>query len=499
MKKLLLLVLGLLLIIVLSYFCFKSKAFGIKDDLISNTKIVYENNGLVGIDIGIRGESLEQTRILTLNGTVASALKREEAEVLAQNLDGVYAVDNQLVIASSIVSPKVPKSTIVVEAPSPYVISGVKAKDGKVTLRGYVDNNKVHDDLITEAKGIFGAENVIDKLKEEEGSPLEWYESSKLGLEKLSVVEYGHYKIIDYHFNFEGYVSKKSKESILTQELKSSLASDYKGTYDISSAITPSPYRISGVKAKDEKVILSGYVTTEKVHNDLIRDAKDIFGVNNVIDELQEAEGSPKEWYSSSKLGLENLALAEYGNFKIQDRDFIFEAYVATRLEKSTLIKNLQKGLSSSYNRQYMIDTPVKIVTTSLDTITVPEVKVVVSCQMQFKALLSQNKIHFAYNKANIKQESYELLDNLIVVAENCPNEILVVEGHTDSDGSESYNKKLSAKRASAVKKYFVKKGMNADRLEAIGYGELYPVANNGTKAGKEINRRIEINLKGER
>jgi len=474
MRKLLLLLLGLLLIIILTYFCFQGKALGIKNDLISKTQALYIDKGLTDINVTVKGENLEQTRILTLKGTVATVEDKMEASKIAEYIDGVQGVDNQL--------------RIVVSIPSPYTIKAIKSKDGKVILSGYVGNTTVHESLVKDAKGIFGAENVIDELKEIEGSPLAWYESSKLGLEQLNVVEYGNFNISDKDFTFEGYVSNRNKKEQLLTGFKRNLNGEYNGVYNVESpkVVIPSPYTIKAIKSKDGKVILSGYVGNTTVHESLVKDAKGIFGVENVIDELKEIEGSPLAWYESSKLGLEQLNVVEYGNFNISDKDFTFEGYVSEVSKKESLKEGLQSSLNTSYTGSYNISAPeVKVET------------VMVTCQMQFKNILSEQKIHFAYNKANIKKSSYDLLNKLLAVSKNCPNQTIVIEGHTDSDGSETYNQKLSAKRANAVKKYFITNGMDTTKVEAVGYGELYPIVDNGTKAGKEKNRRIEINLKG--
>jgi hypothetical protein len=225
-----------------------SKAPGIKEDLISKTQTVYTAKGLRDINVGIRGDNLEQTRILTLTGEVLTAKAKKEAGILAQNIEGVDGVDNKLVIAS--VAPvikkdsikkeithdniEMPKAEIVekpkvvkVTVPSPYTINVIKEKDGKITLSGYVADMTVHEKLVADAKGIFGDANVFDELKEIEGSPEAWYDSSKLGLDKLAVVEYGHFEISDNNFNFEGYVLEISKKDSLYESLKSNLNNLY--------------------------------------------------------------------------------------------------------------------------------------------------------------------------------------------------------------------------------------------------------------------------------
>jgi OOP family OmpA-OmpF porin len=68
-----------------------------------------------------------------------------------------------------------------------------------------------------------------------------------------------------------------------------------------------------------------------------------------------------------------------------------------------------------------------------------------------------------------------------------------VVEGHTDSVGNDDYNQKLSQRRADAVRKYLVDKGIAGARLTATGLGETQPVADNGTADGRAQNRRVVL------
>ena len=67
--------------------------------------------------------------------------------------------------------------------------------------------------------------------------------------------------------------------------------------------------------------------------------------------------------------------------------------------------------------------------------------------------------------------------------------------GHTDSSGDDKVNQALSQRRADSVKKYLAGKGIAADRLTAVGYGEAQPIADNKTKAGRQENRRVELKV----
>jgi large repetitive protein len=105
-------------------------------------------------------------------------------------------------------------------------------------------------------------------------------------------------------------------------------------------------------------------------------------------------------------------------------------------------------------------------------------------------------KVFFATNKAKIKRRSYELLNQVAGVLVRHPYiKKIQVEGHTDSKGRDSYNKKLSQKRAEAVQKYLIGQGVEEERLVAEGFGEEQPIDDNGTKDGRANNRRVEFKI----
>jgi OmpA-OmpF porin, OOP family len=103
----------------------------------------------------------------------------------------------------------------------------------------------------------------------------------------------------------------------------------------------------------------------------------------------------------------------------------------------------------------------------------------------------------FDTGKSVLKADAKVKLDDLAAKTKALNLEVIIAVGHTDSDGSDASNQKLSVARANAVKNYLTSKGIEKNRVYTEGKGEKQPVADNKTKAGKQKNRRVEIEVVG--
>jgi len=103
--------------------------------------------------------------------------------------------------------------------------------------------------------------------------------------------------------------------------------------------------------------------------------------------------------------------------------------------------------------------------------------------------------VYFDHDKAMLKPTSHTALDELHAKLKGSSSMTIEIAGHTDSEGNDEYNLKLSKRRSNAVRTYLLKKGIEPKRVMSKGYGEKQPVADNSTEAGRQMNRRTEVRV----
>ena len=108
---------------------------------------------------------------------------------------------------------------------------------------------------------------------------------------------------------------------------------------------------------------------------------------------------------------------------------------------------------------------------------------------------LVMRDITFEFDSARLTTNAQRLMENAVAFLRSDSSARITVAGHTDSRGSDSYNLKLSRDRANEVRDYLVGYGIEANRLQAVGYGETRPVASNDNESGRELNRRVEFRI----
>jgi outer membrane protein OmpA-like peptidoglycan-associated protein len=105
------------------------------------------------------------------------------------------------------------------------------------------------------------------------------------------------------------------------------------------------------------------------------------------------------------------------------------------------------------------------------------------------------SNITFPTDGDRIRGDFYPVLNSVAIVLAKYNRSVVEVAGHTDSQGSDSYNQDLSERRATSVADYLAGQGVDGRRLDVRGFGESRPVATNATEAGRAENRRVEVQI----
>lgn len=109
--------------------------------------------------------------------------------------------------------------------------------------------------------------------------------------------------------------------------------------------------------------------------------------------------------------------------------------------------------------------------------------------------LIMPGNVTFETDQAAIQSRFYPVLDDVALVLDEFDKSYVTVIGHTDSTGSDQYNQRLSQERANSVASFLINEGVMPERLIVRGRGESQPIASNATPAGREQNRRVEIQI----
>jgi outer membrane protein OmpA-like peptidoglycan-associated protein len=107
-----------------------------------------------------------------------------------------------------------------------------------------------------------------------------------------------------------------------------------------------------------------------------------------------------------------------------------------------------------------------------------------------------QSTLLFDTDSSTLNPGAYDRMRSLATTLNNYPKSDVIVKGHTDSVGADSYNQTLSEQRADRVRNFLIAEGVASPRVTAIGFGESMPVSTNATPEGRQQNRRVEIEIR---
>ena len=248
------------------------------------------------------------------------------------------------------------------------------------------------------------------------------------------------------------------------------------------------PAEFTATLATGGRIELRGRLTDA-----LLRDAVDAyararFGAEGVYTATRLDADLPGGWPVRVLAGLEALSELDEGALTVR-ADLVEVAGVAADSTARSRIAQILSGRLGS-GQTFRVDVRYDEARDPTAALPTPQ-----ECAGRLNAVLAANKIVFAPGSADIASDSRAALDALAEVLRVCPPLRIEISGHTDSQGSDAGNLRLSQSRADAVLAALVGRRVTTDGITARGYGEERPIADNATEAGREANRRIEFAL----
>ncbi|MEM1288870.1 MAG: OmpA family protein [Pseudomonadota bacterium] len=271
-----------------------------------------------------------------------------------------------------------------------------------------------------------------------------------------------------------------------SEELTAAAQSLGGGAVELTSDIVAGPASpfVFRADATAGSVTLAGFIPSEAQRDTVLVDVEALFPQALVRDELQIADGAPDGFGAIVSAGLRGIGRLENGAFELSDT----AVTVSGGALHGRSVAQIEADLASAAPGQFSIGAQI-------DALPPPSAVDDTECQLLFARLLADNTIRFDTGTAAIDPLSFGLLDRIVRTLQSCPEARVEVGGHTDSDGGDDLNQRLSEARANAVRDYVLAADVREDRVDAIGYGETDPIADNATEEGRARNRRIEITV----
>lgn len=371
--------------------------------------------------------------------------------------------------------------------PSNYMMA-ISAVASAIEVSGFVPNEQARAALIDLVRARFPNRLVTDKLQILAGAPEGWQECIVAGLNALPRLKQAKAVLNDRKLLVSGSTDDYGAAQGVPGDLKAGAGKSCDTATDITftgQINTNLNWRAEHTQAGS--VVLAGDIPDEASRPVLIGAAQRFFPDARVSDQMRVVASLMEPWTSVAVRGLEQLAHLKSGRAALERRQLtltgLADSEATVGAVRSALTSNLPQGFAASDR----IEVPHKI----------EIIQEADRCQDLLRETAAVGTINFDRAKADLTADSSDTLEALAEIANACPAFRIVIEGHTDAEGTDERNKRLSERRAHAVESVLVRSGVSASRLSAVGYGASRPIADNATEQGRAKNRRIEFTVKG--
>lgn len=246
------------------------------------------------------------------------------------------------------------------------------------------------------------------------------------------------------------------------------------------------PAEFTASMTAEGKVELRGRLTDATLRDAVEAFSRASFGSGDVYVATRLDPDLPDGWPIRVLAGLEAMSELESGDLLVREDTVELKGVTGSQRAKAKIAQVLSAKLGQG--KTFKVD--VTYVESLDPTAALPTPA---ECRQRIEAALATQKITFTPGSADLATSARATIDALVAVLGDCPNMRVEIAGYTDSQGSEEGNRALSQSRAEAVLIALQGRRVAVDGFTAVGYGEEFPIADNGNETGREANRRIEF------
>ncbi|MEL6298801.1 MAG: OmpA family protein [Pseudomonadota bacterium] len=355
----------------------------------------------------------------------------------------------------------------ILKAPEPKLRWQAQRTDGTVVLSGEVPDSRTRTALIDKAQTLFPNIIVDDRMRVSPARSEVWSGVAMTGLELLARLRSGAATLNAQQLTITGEAPDTGAATVIKQRLASSLAEGYSGT--------------DRVLVKSDAMIWSEREARQRAKAD---------------DERRVAAAAEARRQAEARRRAE-IAAEEERRREEAARRRAEEA----RLQAERAAEDERKRRLAEEERKQRLEAEAKRADAEAKRIEAETARIRAAqdrCQRALDSVKSTGKINFELARSDIKRSSYSILNRIADAVINCENVRIDISGHTDSQGTDENNQRLSERRAQAVVAFLVDAGVDRSRLNATGFGESQPLVPNTTSDNRARNRRIEFTVRRE-
>ncbi len=260
---------------------------------------------------------------------------------------------------------------------------------------------------------------------------------------------------------------------------------------EVPSDASQGPPEFTATLSPEGQVQLRGRVATDEDRTVVESFARAHFGVDNIYSAMRLDPELPMDWSVRMLSALDALSQLASGVVVVEPDTVDVTGATGDANASAEISRVLSEKLGEA--QDFRVNVEYREELDPVAALPTPE-----ECVADIEAAMAEQKINFAPGSSNIELASAKTIDKIAEVLKGCPDVAMEIGGYTDSQGREEMNKALSQRRAEAVLTALLARRVLTSNLSAHGYGEESPIADNGTDAGREANRRIEFHLIGQ-